>query len=97
MKERIKNRFSSFRRSRDGKEILAVMFVEAEGKCPKCQQHMILSYEDKTYENRATFNHIIHLTDAWELALDIENLEILCWKCNMQDGRSFNHVKPNRA
>lgn len=91
--EQKRNRFSNWKKKRSGREYLAVLFVECKGRCPKCQQLMILSYEDKTYTNRATFNHKIRLADMGK-EKEMSNLDILCWTCNTNDGIEAERNKP---
>jgi len=97
MRDVMQNKFANWKKKKSGRECLAVLFVECKGKCPKCKQDMVLSYEDKTYENRATWNHKVPLADNYDLSKCIENLEILCWKCNNEEGIKFNHEFSNRV
>jgi hypothetical protein len=93
-----REKFDTWRKRRTGREYLAVLFVENRGRCPRCGQLMVLSYEDKHFDNRATFNHVIPLVDSVDDPKNPENLDILCWMCNHMDGiETFNRTSATKV
>ncbi len=51
--------------------------------CGKLLQKVPRTYRGKTiYVYEGIVDHVIPITEDWELRLDISNLQLLCWSCH---------------
>lgn len=61
--------------------------VEENCLCTCCKKPM--QYTNKTNDNHPTIDHILPKCYYPERAISIDNLQILCWKCNRTKGKSI--------
>lgn len=71
--------FNRWRNSEDGKQWKQEQFKHIKGKCPGCG-HVLPTVA------HFHIDHIKALRDRPDLAIEIENLQLLCSPCNMSKG-----------
>jgi 5-methylcytosine-specific restriction endonuclease McrA len=76
-----RNQFNNWRSSDEGKTWKQQQFNTIKGACPKCS---VIFPTIDCFQ----IDHIQPLSDRPDLAIDMNNFQLLCSACNLQKGKS---------